>query len=105
MIDGFVVEAQPGERLIDVINRAGIQVPQVCYHPQLGPIQTCDMYEVRLNQTVGAAMSESDRTTRRTRSETRRPGRATPHSRAAREMRPAKAPPVPACTPPAGPRA
>jgi formate dehydrogenase major subunit len=41
-IDGKVLTAGPGERLIDIFNRAGIQVPQVCYHPQLGPIQTCD---------------------------------------------------------------
>src|SRR6266550_2224569 len=31
-----------GERLVDVIGRAGVAIPHVCYHPQLGPIQTCD---------------------------------------------------------------
>jgi formate dehydrogenase major subunit len=31
-----------GQRLIDVINRAGVELPQVCYHRQLGPVQTCD---------------------------------------------------------------
>src|SRR5580698_10527544 len=41
-IDGALQEARGGERLVDVINRAGIKIPQVCYHPQLGPIQTCD---------------------------------------------------------------
>src|SRR5229473_352078 len=41
-IDGVVQEAQPDELLIDVINRIGGSVPHVCYHPQLGPIQTCD---------------------------------------------------------------
>src|SRR5947208_5347444 len=41
-IDGSFVEAGAGQRLIDVINRAGIELAQVCYHPQLGPIQTCD---------------------------------------------------------------
>ncbi len=41
-IDGVVQEATSGERLIDVINRAGVKISQVCYHPQLGPIQTCD---------------------------------------------------------------
>src|SRR3954463_4216694 len=41
-LDGAVHEASPGERLIDVINRAKINLAQVCYHPQLGPIQTCD---------------------------------------------------------------
>jgi formate dehydrogenase major subunit len=28
--------------LVDVLNKAGSKIPQVCYHPQLGPIQTCD---------------------------------------------------------------
>ena len=39
-IDGRAVQAGDGERLIDLINRTGGKVPQVCYHPQLGPIQT-----------------------------------------------------------------
>ena len=38
-----------GERLIDVINSAGVQLPQVCYHPQLGPIQTCDTCMVEVD--------------------------------------------------------
>jgi formate dehydrogenase major subunit len=41
-IDGVVQEAQPDELLIDLINRTGGSVPHVCYHPQLGPVQTCD---------------------------------------------------------------
>src|SRR5579863_6979639 len=40
-IDGTEVEVAGG-RLIDAINHAGVHLPQVCYHPQLGPIQTCD---------------------------------------------------------------
>ncbi len=41
-IDGAIHETAAGERLIDVINRTGGKIPQVCYHPQLGPVQTCD---------------------------------------------------------------
>src|SRR5215510_13036322 len=41
-VDGTVKEAKPGQRLLDFLNGVGVQVPQVCYHPQLGPIQTCD---------------------------------------------------------------
>jgi formate dehydrogenase major subunit len=41
-IDGSPNSARAGERLIDVIVRAGVELPHVCYHPQLGPIQTCD---------------------------------------------------------------
>ena len=42
-------ETGPEERLIDAINRSGIKIPQVCYHPQLGPIQTCDTCMVELD--------------------------------------------------------
>ncbi len=41
-IDGVVQKAEPNELLIDVINRTGAALPHVCYHPQLGPVQTCD---------------------------------------------------------------
>ncbi len=42
-------EIKLGERLIDIINRSGISIPQVCYHPQLGPIQTCDTCMVEMD--------------------------------------------------------
>ena len=48
-VDGVAHDATSGERLIDVINRAGLKMPQVCYHPQLGPIQTCDTCMVETN--------------------------------------------------------
>ena len=41
-IDGTQHDAAAGDRLVDAINRASIPLSQVCYHPQLGPIQTCD---------------------------------------------------------------
>ena len=64
-VDGLVHEAKTDERLIDVINRSGSKVPQVCYHPQLGPIQTCDTCMVEVDgslvracaTTVSARMS------------------------------------------------
>ena len=48
-IDGAIHEALPGDRLIDAINRAGAMLSQVCYHPQLGAIQTCDTCMVEVN--------------------------------------------------------
>jgi formate dehydrogenase major subunit len=48
-INSAVVEAPRDERLIDVIHRAGVEIAQVCYHPQLGPIQTCDTCMVEIN--------------------------------------------------------
>jgi formate dehydrogenase major subunit len=41
-IDGAITEAKPDECLVDLLNRIGNKIPQVCYHPQMGPIQTCD---------------------------------------------------------------
>ncbi len=49
ILDGQGRNVTAGERLIDVINRAGVQLPQVCYHPQLGPIQTCDTCMVEVD--------------------------------------------------------
>ena len=48
-VDGLVQEAKAGERLIDILNRSGTRIPQVCYHPQLGPIQTCDTCMVEVD--------------------------------------------------------
>src|ERR1700716_1459822 len=55
IIDGASYDAEAGEHLIDVINRTGRELPQVCYHPQLGPIQTCDTCLVEINGQLGRA--------------------------------------------------
>ncbi len=49
VVDGTLQEATAGERLIDAINSAGAHLPQVCYHPQLGPIQTSDTCIVEID--------------------------------------------------------
>jgi formate dehydrogenase major subunit len=54
-IDGSTHVAEVGERLVDVLNRIGKKLPQVCYHPQLGPIQTCDTCLVEINGSLGRA--------------------------------------------------
>ena len=51
-IDGTEYETVTGDRLIDAINHAGVHLPQVCYHPQLGPIQTCDTCVIQVNGKV-----------------------------------------------------
>ncbi|MGA2218834.1 MAG: formate dehydrogenase subunit alpha, partial [Terracidiphilus sp.] len=48
-INGKPLAIDAGARLIDTINRSGVQIPQVCYHPQLGPIQTCDTCMVEVD--------------------------------------------------------
>src|ERR1700679_2343974 len=61
-INGASQAIQPAERVIDLINRSGVAVPHVCYHPQLGPIQTCDtcMVEVdgKLVRACGTVAAE-----------------------------------------------
>jgi len=56
-IDGRPQAMQPGERLIDLINRCRIDVPQRCYHPQLGPIQTCDTCIVEVDAKLLARIA------------------------------------------------
>lgn len=41
-LDGAAHEARPGEHLVDVIARAGLAVPRVCYLAALGPLESCD---------------------------------------------------------------
>ena len=61
-INGKLQPFTAGERLLDVINRAEAELPQVCYHPQLGAIQTCDtcMVEVdgKLARACGTAATD-----------------------------------------------
>jgi len=48
-IGGLNFEAHAGELLVDALNRSGRKIPQVCYHPQLGPIETCDTCMVEID--------------------------------------------------------
>ena len=48
-LDGQAVETKPGELLIDLLLRRDAKIPSVCYHHQLGPIQTCDTCLVEVN--------------------------------------------------------
>src|SRR5260221_8702651 len=62
LIDGCSNEAQLGERLIDVIARGGVELPHVCYHPQVGHIQTCDTCLVEVDgELVRACATEVSR--------------------------------------------
>jgi formate dehydrogenase major subunit len=57
-IDGLQVPGRSGELLIDLLNRrtavnAQKPVPQVCYLPQMGPIQSCDTCMVKVSAAAG----------------------------------------------------
>jgi formate dehydrogenase major subunit len=49
VVDGQLAEAKLNERLADFLIRAKAKVPHVCYHDQLGPIQTCDTCMVEVD--------------------------------------------------------
>lgn len=54
-VDGVWSSANSGEPLIDLLNRNARKIPQVCYHPQLGPIQTCDTCMVEVDGKLARA--------------------------------------------------
>src|SRR5438128_12089327 len=58
LINGSPNNAQVGDRLIDVISRAGVELPHVRYHPQLGPIQTADTCLVGNRGGTGACLCD-----------------------------------------------
>src|SRR5699024_5419167 len=41
-IDGETLSGYAGEPLIDCLERHDHYLPHLCYHPGLGPLQTCD---------------------------------------------------------------
>jgi formate dehydrogenase major subunit len=59
LINDSPIGARDGERLIDVLSRSGVELPQVCYHPQLGAIQTCDTCMVEIDGELVRACATS----------------------------------------------
>lgn len=55
VVDGKSVSANPRELLLEVINRLGESLPQVCYQTDLGPIQSCDTCFVEVNGSLARA--------------------------------------------------
>ena len=60
-VDGKPAPAEGGEWLIDSILRVE-ELAHVCYHPQMGPIQSCDtcMVEVKGRATVALHADQPD---------------------------------------------
>jgi formate dehydrogenase major subunit len=59
-VNGSAVPARVGELLVEALNRhsraqGSKQVPQVCYLPQMGPIQSCDTCMVQVGAAAGGA--------------------------------------------------
>ncbi|HET7312773.1 formate dehydrogenase subunit alpha [Salinisphaera sp.] len=41
-VDGRAITVRSGQPLPQALDAAGVYMPHLCYHPSLGPIQTCD---------------------------------------------------------------
>src|SRR6201993_4075225 len=55
IVDAQEVETKTDELLIDLLLRKEFKIPCVCYHHQLGPIQTCDTCIVEVDGQLGRA--------------------------------------------------
>jgi formate dehydrogenase major subunit len=60
-INGREYSAYVGQTLQDVLNRNGIEVPHVCFHPQMGAIQTCDTCMVEVDGKLTRACAATCR--------------------------------------------
>ncbi|CAM3655224.1 formate dehydrogenase subunit alpha [Aeromicrobium ponti] len=43
------MKANPDQTVLQLLNNSSIEIPQVCYHPSLGAIETCDTCIVSIN--------------------------------------------------------
>lgn len=50
IIDGKEVEFSPGENLVSVAKRAGVEIPVFCYHPGLSVVAQCRMCYVEVEK-------------------------------------------------------
>ena len=48
-INGQEYDCKPGERILTIAELHGITIPIICYHPNLGAIQSCDTCMVEVN--------------------------------------------------------
>lgn len=56
-VNGESLSAKPGQTILDIINSHQVELPQVCYHPSLGSIETCDTCIVGVNGELKRACS------------------------------------------------
>ena len=60
-IDGKEYNAEPGSTILGIINENGIEHPQICYVPEVDPIQTCDTCIVEVDgKLVRSCSTEAD---------------------------------------------
>ncbi len=55
-VNGRVIEARPGELLIEAAERAGTFIPRFCYHPRMESVGNCRMCLVEVEGPRGATL-------------------------------------------------
>ena len=58
-LDGHAVSASPDELLIEVAERAGVEIPRFCYHPRMEPVGVCRMCLVEVEGPRGSTLMPS----------------------------------------------
>lgn len=56
-LDGNTVAVEPGTLVLNAILGTGEEHPHICYHPALGPIETCDTCIAEINGKLARACS------------------------------------------------
>lgn len=41
-VDGQPIESDASATILETLNRIGVEIPQICFHPGLGALQTCE---------------------------------------------------------------
>lgn len=49
IIDGERIDGRSGQTVLEVMREHDMPIPHICYHPNLGPIQTCDTCIVEID--------------------------------------------------------
>ena len=56
-IDGHAVEASPGATVLEAAQQAGIDIPHLCYHPNLSISGACRLCVVKIEGARGLVAS------------------------------------------------
>jgi formate dehydrogenase major subunit len=59
LLNGAETRVLEGETILDALLRNQIAIPHICYHPQLGPLRTCDTCLVEVNGKIVRACDTS----------------------------------------------
>ncbi len=58
-LNGRVIDAVPGELVIEAAERAGVYIPRFCHHPRMQPVGMCRMCIVEIDTGRGPALLPS----------------------------------------------